>query len=211
MASHGDEIAQEVGVRRALLDELGVVPSYYLHYFYAHDQVLADQLDGVPRAAAVAEIERDLLEMYRDPTLTEKPALLEKRGGAFYSEAAIGLVAALAGDTGAVHVVDVRNDGTVEGLAADDVIEVPARISAAGAAPLPQGAVAPELLGLIQHVAAYERLAAHAALSGDRGDVHKALLAHPLIGQDAVAEDLVDRLLDAGADHLPQFGVGTKA
>jgi 6-phospho-beta-glucosidase len=211
MASHGEEIAQDVGVRRALLDELGVVPSYYLHYFYAHDQVLADQLDGVPRAATVAEIERDLLEMYRDPTLTEKPALLEKRGGAFYSEAAIGLVGALAGDTGDVHVVDVRNEGTVEGLAADDVIEVPARISGAGAAPLRQGAVAPELLGLIQHVAAYERLAARAASSGDRGDVHKALLAHPLIGQDAVAEDLVDRLLDAGADHLPQFGVGSKA
>jgi 6-phospho-beta-glucosidase len=211
IASQGEEIARDVGVRRALLDELGVVPSYYLHYFYAHDQVLADQLDAVPRAATVAEIERELLEMYRDPALTEKPALLEQRGGAFYSEAAIGLVAALAGDTGAVHVVDVRNDGTVEGLAADDVVEVPARISRAGAAPLPQGPVAPELLGLIQHVAAYERLAAHAAVSGDRGDVHKALLAHPLIGQDAVADDLVDRLLDAGADHLPQFGVGTQA
>jgi 6-phospho-beta-glucosidase len=211
MASHGEEIAQDAGVRRGLLDELGVVPSYYLHYFYAHDQVLAEQLDGVPRATTVAEIERELLEMYRDPALTEKPALLEKRGGAFYSEAAIGLVAALAGDTGDVHVVDVRNNGTVAGLAADDVIEVPAGISAAGAVPLRQGAVAPELLGLIQHVAAYERLAAHAASSGDRGDVHKALLAHPLIGQDAIAEDLVDRLLDAGAEHLPQFRVGTKA
>jgi 6-phospho-beta-glucosidase len=209
LAGHGDEIAQDAGVRRGLLDELGVIPSYYLHYFYAHDQVLADQLDGVPRATTVAEIERELLQMYRDPGLTEKPALLEKRGGAFYSEAAIGLVTSIAGGTGDVHVVDVRNNGTVEGLAADDVIEVPANIDGDGAAPLPQPPVAPELLGLIQHVAAYERLAANAALTGDRALVHKALLAHPLIGQDVIAENLVDRLLDAGVEHLPQFRSGS--
>jgi len=182
-----------------------VLPSYYLHYFYEHDQVLAEQLGGVPRAATVAEIERGLLELYRDPNLTEKPALLEQRGGAFYSEAAIGLVGAIAADTGAVHVVDVRNNGTVGGLADDDVVEVPARVDRSGATPLPQPPVAPELLGLIQHVAAYERLALEAALSGDPVVVHKALLAHPLIGQEAPADELVDRLLEAGAKHLPQF------
>jgi 6-phospho-beta-glucosidase len=110
-----------------------------------------------------------------------------------------------------VHVVDVRNNGTVEGLADDDVIEVPAQISANGAATLSQPPVAPELLGLIQHVAAYERLAARAATDGDRSLVHKALLAHPLIGQDTIAEELVDRLLDAGAEHLPQFKAGSAA
>jgi 6-phospho-beta-glucosidase len=211
LTAHGDEIADMTSVRRGLIDELGVIPSYYLHYFYAHDQVLAEQRDGVPRAAAVAEIERELLQMYRDPSLTEKPALLEQRGGAFYSEAAIGLVGSLAGDTGEVHVVDVRNDGTVTGLAGDDVIEVPARISADGPAPLSQPAVAPELLGLIQHVTAYERLAARAAIEGERALVHKALLAYPLIGQDAVAEELVDKLLDVGAEHLPQFTAGSTA
>jgi 6-phospho-beta-glucosidase len=57
----------------------------------------------------------------------------------------------------------------------------------------------------MQHVTAYERLAARAAVTGDRALVHKALLTHPLVGQDTVAEDLVDRLLEAGAEHLPQF------
>jgi 6-phospho-beta-glucosidase len=211
LVSHGDEIAAATTLKRGLLDELGVVPSYYLHYFYSHDQVLADQRDGVPRAATVAEIERELLQMYRDPSLTEKPALLERRGGAFYSEAAIGLVGSLAGNTGEVHVVDVRNNGTIGGLADDDVVEVLARISAEGAAQLTQAPVAPELLGLMQHVAAYERLAARAAIEGDRLLVHKALLAHPLVGQDAIAEDLVERLLDAGAAHLPQFTAGSTA
>src|SRR5205085_11679554 len=108
-----------------------------------------------------------------------------------------------------VHVVDMRNDGTIGGMAADDVIEVPARIDRDGATALSQAPVAPELLGLMQHVAAYERLAGQAAVSGDRSLVHKALLTHPLIAQDSVSLELVDRLLDAGAQHLPQFDVGT--
>ncbi len=206
MAEHGDEIAAEAGgLPRRLLDELGVVPSYYLHYFYAHDQVLAGQLDGVPRAATVAEIERELLQLYRDPELNEKPALLEQRGGAFYSEAAIGLVGSLATGDDGIHVVDTRNGETIAGMAADDVVEVPARIGRDGAWPLPQPPVAPELLGLMQHVSAYERLAVEAATSGDPAIVHKALLAHPLIGQWAPADELVERLLDAGAAHLPRF------
>jgi len=205
MSAHGDEIAHDSGLSRRLLDELGVIPSYYLHYFYSHDAVLAEQLDGVPRATTVARIERELLEMYRDPNLVEKPPLLEKRGGAFYSEAAIGLVGALAADTREAHVVDVRNNGTVEGLADDDVIEVLAEVGAGGAKPLPQAPVAPELLGLMQHVTAYEQLAAQAAVSGDPAVARKALLTHPLIGQHPLSEELVDRLLEAGAAHLPQF------
>ena len=129
LADQGDELAVELGLPRRLLDELGVVPSYYLRYFYAHDEVLREQLDGVPRAQAVADIERELLRLYRDPHLVEKPALLEQRGGAFYSEAALGLVASLVSGDGAVHEVDVRNAGTLEGLAADDVVEVPARVT----------------------------------------------------------------------------------
>ena len=126
---------------RELIEELGAVPSYYLRYFYAHDRVLAEQVDGVPRAAQVAEIERELLALYRDETLTEKPALLEQRGGAYYSEAATGLVSALAGGTGAVHVVDVRNGGTLAGLADDDVVELPgARASGRAASPPPGAA-----------------------------------------------------------------------
>ena len=105
--------------------------------------------------------------MYRDPALTEKPALLEQRGGAFYSEAATGLVALARTGDGAVHEVDMRNDGTLAGLAADDVVEVPARVGRDGPVPLAQPPLAPELLGLTQHVAAYERLAVEAALTRD--------------------------------------------
>ena len=195
LAVHGDEIARDLELPRRVLDELGVVPSYYLRYFYAHDEVLREQLDGVPRAQTVAEIERELLELYRDPELVEKPALLEQRGGAFYSEAALGLVASLVANDSAVHEVDVRNNGTLAGLADDDVVEVPARVTSAGAEPLEQPPLPPELLGLTQHVAAYERLALQAALSREPLDVKKALLTHPLIGQYAVAEQLLESMV----------------
>ncbi len=195
LADHGDELADELELPRRLFDELGAIPSYYLRYFYAHDRVLAEQLGGTPRAARVMEIERELLELYRDPALTEKPTLLEQRGGAFYSEAAVGLVRSLASGDGAVHEVDVRNAGTLEGLADDDVVEVPARVDRDEITPLPQEPLAPELLGLVQHVAAYERLAARAAEQGDLAVARKALLAHPLIGQDELAGELLEPLL----------------
>ena len=103
------EIADGLELPRRLLDELGAIPSPYLRYFYRHDEVLEELRVGTPRAVAVAEIERELLELYRDAELSEKPPLLEQRGGAFYSEAATALIASLAGDTGDAQVVDVRN------------------------------------------------------------------------------------------------------
>jgi len=202
---HGDELAGLAASPRRLIEALGVVPSYYLHYFYAHDEVLAEQLEGQPRAARVAEIEAELLELYRDPELNEKPALLEERGGAFYSEAAVGLVSSLVDGDGEIHVVDVRNEGTLAGLADDDVVELPARVGPGRVEPLPQEPLAPVYLGLAQHVAAYERLAAAAAVTGDLGTARKALLAHPLIGQYDLSEELLERLLERGAEHLPQF------
>jgi 6-phospho-beta-glucosidase len=196
LAEHGDVLAQGVELPRELLDELGAIPSYYLRYFYAHDRVLAEQLGETPRAARVLEIERELLELYRDAQLDEKPALLEQRGGAFYSEAAVGLVRSLASGDGAVHDVDIRNEATLAGLAEDDVVEVPARVSRDSIVPLPQAPLAPELLGLVQHVAAYERLAAQAAVAHDLDLARKALLAHPLIGQHELVEELLEPLLE---------------
>jgi len=195
LGEHGDELAEEVDIPRRVLEDLGAIPSYYLHYFYAHDRVLAEQRDGVPRAQTVAEIEHELLEMYKDQNLAEKPALLDQRGGAHYSEAAVGLVGSLHRGDEAVHVVDVRNGGTLVGLAADDVVEVPARVGPAGPVPLPQAPLAPELLGLVQHVTAYERLAVEAALTRDPATARKALLSHPLVGQVDKVDALVDALL----------------
>jgi 6-phospho-beta-glucosidase len=209
LAEHGETLAAENELSPDLVAELGVLPSYYLHYFYEHDAVFAEQLEGTPRAQTVMEIERGLLELYRNTTLNEKPALLEQRGGAYYSEAAIGLAASLAAGSGETHVVDMRNEGTLAGLSPDDAVEVPARVDASGPVPLPQAPLAPELLGLAQHVAAYERLTAEAAVTRDLETARKALLAHPLIGQWSLATGLLERLVEAG--HLPTLTPETAA
>jgi 6-phospho-beta-glucosidase len=195
LAEHMDAAADQSALPAELIRELGAIPSYYLRYFYTEDERLAEMRTEKPRAQEVAEIERELLGMYRDESLTEKPALLERRGGAFYSEAATQLVAALATDSGDAQVVDVRNAGTLEGLADDDVVEVPARVASGGAEPFPQPPLAPELLGLVQHVTAYERLAAEAAVSADGDIAARAMLAHPLVGQWPLSKELLGRML----------------
>jgi 6-phospho-beta-glucosidase len=193
-------LSHEIGLPRELIEQLGAIPSYYLRYFYAEHDVIQEQRMRPPRAQTVAEIERKLLEMYKDPALTEKPALLEQRGGAYYSEAATQLVASLVADSGEVQVVDVRNNGTLAGLADDDVVEVPARVGGAGPIPLPQPPLAPELLGLVQHVTAYERLAAKAAVTRDVASARLALLANPLVREWRLSGCMIERhLLEAHA------------
>ncbi|PVC87203.1 6-phospho-beta-glucosidase [Streptomyces sp. CS131] len=203
LAEHGDAIADDLRMPRKLVDRLGVVPSYYLRYFYAHDEVVRELGTKPSRAAEVAAMEKELLEMYGDPELDEKPELLAKRGGAFYSEAAVDLAASLLGDGGSpVQVVNTYNNGTLPFLADDAVIEVQARVGRDGATPLAVPALDPLYAGLIANVTAYEDLALEAALRGGRDRVFKALLAHPLIGQFDYAEGLTDRLIAHNREHL---------
>jgi 6-phospho-beta-glucosidase len=169
------------------------------------EAVLAEQRAGATRALEVMEIERDLLELYRDPNLDEKPPLLEQRGGAFYSEAAAQLIASLYDGTGDIQVVDVRNDGAIAELPDDAVVEVPARIDRDGAHPVRARSPAPEMLGLVQEMKAYERLAADAALTGSRATALRALLANPLVRQYPTAAPLLDALLEANQANLPRF------
>ncbi|HEX3326599.1 MAG TPA: 6-phospho-beta-glucosidase [Actinomycetota bacterium] len=202
---HAEDLADEADVPAELIQLLRMVPSYYLHYFYMTDEVLKEQLGGRTRAEEVMEIERDLLEMYADPALNEKPALLEQRGGAFYSEAAAQLIASLQADTGDVQVVDIRNDGTIPGLPDDAVVEVAARIDSKGAHPLAVAPLEPEIGGLVQQVKAYERLTVEAATSGDRSAALKALVVNPLVAEYPVAAPLLEDLLAANRDYLPRF------
>jgi 6-phospho-beta-glucosidase len=155
------------------------------------------------RAEEVAEIERGLLELYSDPHLAEKPELLGRRGRAFYSEAAVELMASLFGrGPNDRHVVNVRNRGTLPFLSDDAVVEVPVRVGADGFTRVDVPELDPMHRGLVAHVSAYEELALEAALLGGRERVFRALLAHPLVGQADVAETLTDRLIEANREFL---------
>ncbi|MEV6311931.1 6-phospho-beta-glucosidase [Streptomyces sp. NPDC051840] len=203
LAEHGERIAGDLRMPRQIIDRLGVVPSYYLRYFYAHDEVVRELGTKPSRAAEVAAMEKELLAMYGDPALDEKPELLAKRGGAYYSEAAVDLAASLLGGGGsAVQVVNTYNNGTLPFLPDDAVIETQARVDGSGASPLAVPALDPLYAGLIAGVTAYEDLALDAALRGGRERVYKALLAHPLVGQFEYAEGLTDRLIANNREHL---------
>ncbi|GAA3071531.1 6-phospho-beta-glucosidase [Streptomyces glomeratus] len=203
LAEHGDTIAGDLRLPHSLVDRLGVVPSYYLRYYYAHDEVVRELRTKPSRAAEVAAMERELLRMYADPSLDEKPALLAERGGAYYSEAAVDLAASLLGGGGSPYqVVNTHNKGTLPFLPDDAVIEVQAAVGPQGPAPLPVPAVDPLYAGLTANVTAYEELALEAALRGGRDRVFRALLAHPLIGQHAYADTLTDQLIAHNREHL---------
>jgi 6-phospho-beta-glucosidase len=202
LEGHLAELAEEVELPAHLLELLGVVPSYYLRYYYAHDEVLREQLGQPTRADAVQEVERALLAKYADPTVDEKPEELSKRGGAFYSEAAVDLLASLTSDRGDVQVVNLRNDGSLPFLPDDHVIEVPARVGANGVVAEPIDDLPDDIRGLISDVAGYERLALDAAIDGGRDRVLRAMQAHPLVLQYERAEKLTDLLIATNKEHL---------
>ena len=197
-----DELADDVHLAPDLLEQLGMVPSYYLRYFYAHDEVLAEQLSEPSRAESVRAIEEELLAIYADPSVDTKPEALERRGGAFYSEAAIELLAAITGAPHPPRVVNLLNNGSLPFLPDDHVIEVPATYRDGAFVAEPIAPLPDDVAGLIGAVAGYERLALDAAVHGGRDRVVRAMRAHPLVLQHDRAERLTDLLLAANRQNL---------
>lgn len=179
----------------AFLADLGYLPSPYLRYYYLHRTMLERQAREGARGRQVAIIEEQLLTLYQDPALNRAPAELGQRGGSWYSEAAAGLMASLAGGTPGVHVVNVPNGGSFAELPADAIIEVPVRVQNGRLVPEPLPPLGPSILGLIQAVKSFERLTVEAMISGDERLARLALATHPLVGDAAVAYKFYDHLL----------------
>jgi len=190
------------------LRAIGGLPSYYLNYFYNHDKcVTSSNARGITRGEDCMTIEEDLLKLYQDETLVEKPALLDKRGGAFYSEAAVSLVDAIENDRNSVHVVNTRHQGALPFLGENDVAELKCVVGKNGPQPIPliNPNVSQHIIGLVQGVKAYEKLAVQAGLTGDRNIGLAALLTNPLVGDAAKAKAAFDELLEAHKEYLPRF------
>src|SRR3972149_4674214 len=151
------------------------------------------------------EVEAALFEKYKDPNLKEKPSELEKRGGAFYSTAAVNLIESLATDKRDVQIVNIRNQGTIPELPNDCAVEVPCEITEDGPIPLPQRPLEPEIRGILQVVKSYEEMTGEAGAKGDRRAAILALSAHPLVRQVERIEALVDEIIAENREFLPQF------
>jgi 6-phospho-beta-glucosidase len=188
------------------VESLGMMPNYYLGYFYYTSRKLAEQQKWPPsRGETVIEIEKDLLRQYADPNLKEPPPELMERGGAWYSTVATQLLNAHYNDLGETHVCNARHGGVVPGWDPDWVLEMPCRVDRAGIHPLPAEQLPPVCAGLIAQVKAYEILTAQAAVIGDRIALRQALLVHPLGPEADKVGDVLDDLLKTNAPFLPQF------
>lgn len=192
-----------------LVRSLGMIPNYYLEYFYNTAQKLEMQAEWPPsRADQVILIEKALLRQYADPALDEPPPGLMQRGGAYYSTLATRVINAHYNDLGETQIVNVRHAGTVPGYPEDWVLELPCRIDAAGVHPLPAQPLPEAVFGLLRSVKAYELLTVEAAVHGSRQAAYEALLAHPLGPKANNVSQVLDDLLKTNRAYLPRFWKG---
>ncbi len=101
--------------------------------------------------------------------------------------------------------MNVRNNGAIASIPDDSAVEVNCVITREGPVPLAVGDLPVPVRGLVQQIKSFERVAAEAAVTGD---YHQALLAmtiNPLVPSDVVAKQILDEMLEAHKEHLPQF------
>ena len=195
------------GFNAELIQSIGAIPSPYLEYFYYKTDKLSHLLkEEKSRGEVCMDIEERLLHLYQDTSLEKKPEELEKRGGAKYSEAAISLVDSIYNDKKEKHVINIRNQGALDFMADNDVVEITAVIGKDGVRPVPIKSFGNEhVKELMQTVKAYERHTVQAALKGDEKEAMHALLIHPLIGDYNQAVACFAEMKEANREYLTQF------
>ncbi|WP_330386807.1 hypothetical protein [Robinsoniella peoriensis] len=191
------------------VEELGVIPCSYHRYYYMTKEYLEEALEKYKkhevRAEFVKAVEDELFALYKDPALCEKPKQLEKRGGAYYSDAACSLISSIYNDTGDIQVVNTVNRGAIENFEEDEIVEVSCRITANGPLPIKIGRLPGAVNGLIQQIKSFEIAGCEAAFTGDKKKVLLALMINPLVMSQKTARAVMDELFEAHRDYLPQF------
>lgn len=191
------------------IEALGVIPCPYHRYYYKTQEMLSDELEefkkGECRAQVVKKLEDSLFELYQDETLDIKPPQLEKRGGAYYSDVACNLISSIYNDKRDIQVVNTLNNGAIRNFADEDSVEVSCVITSEGPKPLAIGHLPEAVDGLVRQIKSFEKLAAKAAAFGDYQAALLALGINPLIPSDDLAQVVLDEMLEAHKDYLPQF------
>ncbi|PTY80497.1 6-phospho-beta-glucosidase [Heyndrickxia sporothermodurans] len=194
---------------------LGVIPCGYHRYYYKTGDMLTEELEAAEtvgtRAEVVQKLEKDLFELYKNPELDMKPPQLEKRGGAYYSDAACSLINSIYNDKRDIQPVNTRNNGAIASIPADSAVEVNCVITKDGPRPISVGDIPVAARGLVQQIKSFERVAAEAAVTGDYKTALLAMTINPLVPSDKIAKQILDEMLEAHKQHLPQFTQAIKA
>jgi len=188
---------------------LGVIPCGYHRYYYKQAEMLQNELQEAAekgtRAEVVQQLEKELFELYKDENLAIKPPQLEKRGGAYYSDAACSLIDSMYNDRRDIQPVNTINNGAIASIPDESAVEISSIITRDGPKPIAIGDLPVAVRGLVQQIKSFERVSAEAAVTGN---YHTALLAmtiNPLLPSDKVAKQILDEMLEAHKEHLPQF------
>ncbi|MGL5414179.1 MAG: 6-phospho-beta-glucosidase [Clostridium sp.] len=194
---------------KEFIKALNMMPCPYHRYYFQTEEMLEDELKefskGETRAEVVKRLEKDLFELYKDENLDVKPPQLEKRGGAYYSDAACRLIYSIYNDKGDIQPVDVRNNGAIIGIDENSAVEISCVITKDGPKPIAMGKIPTAVNGLIQTIKSFEMLCVEAAVEGSYDKALMALSINPLIPSEKMAKTLLDELLEAHKEYLPQF------
>ncbi len=191
------------------IKSLGVIPCPYHRYYYKTKDMLEDELrefkEGKARGQVVKELEEQLFKLYKDEKLDIKPPQLEKRGGAYYSDAACNLISSIYNDKKDIQVVNTLNNGSIRDFKDEQAVEVSSVITKNGPKPLSIGYLPDSVHGLVSQIKSFEVLAAKAAVYGDYESALLALCINPLIPSDDLAKTILDEMLEAHKNYLPRF------
>ncbi|MDL4841208.1 6-phospho-beta-glucosidase [Aquibacillus rhizosphaerae] len=198
-----------LGWEPSFIKALNVLTCPYHNYYYKTNDMVEKDLKNAEeegtRAEVVQRLEKELFELYKDPTLSVKPPQLEERGGAYYSDAAVRLITSIHTDKRDIQPVNTVNNGAIASIPNESAIEISCVITKEGPKPIVIGDLPVAVRGLVQQIKSFERIAAEAAVTGDYDKTVLALAINPLIPSDTIAKQIVDEMLVAHKEHLPQF------
>jgi 6-phospho-beta-glucosidase len=199
----------DLGWEPDFLKGLKLLPCPYHRYYFQTSKMLEEELESAKkvgtRAEVVQKLEEELFELYKDPNLNVKPPQLEKRGGAYYSDAACNLICSIYNDKRDIQTVNTQNNGAIASIPSESAVEVNCIITKEGPKPIAVGDLPVAVRGLVQQIKSFERVAAEAAVTGDYYTALVAMTINPLVPSDTIAKQILDEMLEAHKEYLPQF------
>jgi 6-phospho-beta-glucosidase len=195
----------------SFIRSLGCLPCPYHRYYYKTNEMYEEELDNAntkgTRAEVVMKLEKELFKLYKDEKLNMKPPQLEKRGGAYYSDAACSLIDSMYNDRHDIQVVNTKNNGAITDIPKESAVEINCIITKEGPKPVAIGELPIAVKGLVQQIKSFEIIASKAAVTGSYQDALLAMTINPLVPSDNIAREILDEMLEAHQDYLPQFQV----
>lgn len=101
--------------------------------------------------------------------------------------------------------MNTANHGAITGIPYESAVEVSCIITKDGPKPIAVGELPVAVQGLVTQIKSFERVAIEAAISGDYDKALLAMTINPLVPSDRIAKLILDEMLEAHKEYLPQF------